>query len=80
MDICGDMAPRWHKGGGITRTSEIPAPHLRYGKEGVSDPKGGPSVPRNNSGDGGGSHPRTISPTGEGDLDLDVGVVPCFLI
>ena len=77
MDICVDVDPCCHKGGVTKITSEIPAPHLQSGKEGVVDPKVGPSMPCNNSRDVGGSPPRTISPSGERDLDPDAGVVPC---
>ena len=77
MDICGDVAPHYHKGGIATRTSDIPAPNLKDGKGGASDLKGGTSIPRSNSKDGSGRPPCTMPPSGEGFLDPDVGVVLC---
>ena len=44
------------------------------------DTKGGLSIPRNNIKDVCGIPPRTISPSGEGCLDTDVGVLLCGLI
>ena len=76
VDICVDVDRCFQKGGVTKITSEIPAPHLKSNKEGVVDPKVGPSMPCKNSRDVCGSPPRTISPSGEGDLDLDAGVVP----